>query len=239
MRYSRLVVMSMLLSPLDSALAQVSIQFSLPSVQIGVNQQTYPHLVQVPGYPVYYDPQARSNYFFYDGMYWVYQGDDWYTSTWYNGPWAQVQRQAVPVYLLRVPVRYYRSPPAYFHGWRRDAPPQWSQHWGGDWEQQHQGWNQWNHNRQTPKPAPLPVYQRQYSGNRYPAAVDEQRQIYSQNYRHEPRDPAVRQYYPRTQQPAHPPEPAKGNQGKGGQHEQPGHGSGQQQGDDRGQGHGK
>jgi len=51
MRYLRLVVMSMLLSPLDSALAQVSIQFSLPSVQIGVNMQAYPHWSRCPAIP--------------------------------------------------------------------------------------------------------------------------------------------------------------------------------------------
>jgi len=234
MRYLRLVVVSMLLSPLGSAQAQVSIQFSLPGVQIGVNQERYPRLVQVPGYPVYYDPGARSNYFFYDGMYWVYQGDNWYTSTWYNGPWGMVDRFNVPVFLLRVPVRYYRSPPPYFQGWRRDRPPQWGQHWGGDWERQHQGWDRWNR-RQAPRPAPLPSYQRQYSGNRYPAA-EQQPVLHNQRYRREPRDPVVRQYYPRVE-PARAPEPARGHQGKG--QPEPKHGSGQQQGDDRGQGHGK
>ena len=38
------------------ALAQVSIQIGLPGVSIGINQPVYPQLVQVPGYPVYYDP---------------------------------------------------------------------------------------------------------------------------------------------------------------------------------------
>ena len=60
-----LIVLSLLLFPLTSAHAEIS--FS-----IGINVPVYPRLVRVPGYPVYYDPRAQSNYFFYDGLYWVY-----------------------------------------------------------------------------------------------------------------------------------------------------------------------
>jgi hypothetical protein len=50
------------------------------------------------------------------------------------------------------------------------VPPRWGERWGHDWEQHHQGWDHWDRN--TPQTrAPLPVYQRQYSGNRYPRAV--------------------------------------------------------------------
>ena len=126
-----------------------------------------------PGYPVYYAPQVNSNYFFYDGMYWVYQRDNWYASSWYNGPWGLVAPEAVPLYVLRVPVRYYRQPPAYFRGWRADAPPRWGEHWGNAWEQSHSGWDNWNRSA-APAPAPLPVYQRQYSGNRYPRVEQQQ-----------------------------------------------------------------
>jgi hypothetical protein len=190
MRYSLLVGL-LLLSPASSTLAQVSFQFDLPSVSIGINQPVFPQLVLVPGYPVYYDPNASSNYFFYDGVYWVYAGDTWYASDWYNGPWARVAPQDVPMFVLRVPVRYYRSPPSYFRGWHRDAPPRWGEHWGNDWERSHAGWDRW-HRNEAPRPAPLPVYQRQYSGNRYPPP-QQQRALHGENYRHEPRDPAVRQ----------------------------------------------
>ena len=37
-----------------------------------------------------------------------------------------------------------------------------------DWQHQRSGWDEWNHNS-VPRPAPLPTYQRQYSGNRYPS----------------------------------------------------------------------
>src|SRR6185369_10651419 len=116
----KLIVLSMLLGSLPAA-AQLSINFGAPGVHIGINVQVYPTLQRVPGYPVYYAPGLNSNYFFYDGMYWVYDQDNWYASSWYNGPWGMVDRFDVPAYVLRVPVRYYRHAPSYFHGWRADA----------------------------------------------------------------------------------------------------------------------
>jgi hypothetical protein len=183
------------LLPAAAVQAQVSvgIQIGLPGVNIGVNMPSYPMLVQVPGYPVYYDPQASSNYFFYDGLYWVYTGDNWYASSWYNGPWDLIGRDYVPLYVLRVPVRYYRHPPPYFRGWSEDAPPRWAQHWGHEWEQRRPGWDRWDH-RNTPPPAPLPRYQQKYPGDRYPTAVEQQRQIRSEYYRHQPREAVTRQH---------------------------------------------
>jgi hypothetical protein len=200
-----LVVLWMFLWSITPAAAQVSVGIGLPSVSIGINLPVYPQLVAVPGYPVYYAPQVSSNYFFYDGMYWVYQQDNWYASTWYNGPWGLVDRAYVPLYVLRVPVRYYRHPPAYFHGWRGDAPPRWGEHWGGDWERSHSGWDHWNRNA-VPALAPLPVYQRQYSGSRYPQ-VEQQHVLQSQSYRYQPQDAVVQQHYQaqRIQSPAAPP----------------------------------
>ena len=93
----------------------------MPGITIGINVPVYPQLVLVPGYPVYYDPRAETNYFFYDGLYWVFQGDNWYVSSWYNGPWQLVAPVEVPLFVLRIPVRYYRHPPAYFRGWHADA----------------------------------------------------------------------------------------------------------------------
>src|SRR5512141_2313065 len=102
----------LLLSPVAPAFAQLSINYGEPGVSIGIQLGGYPRLQRIPGYPVYYAPGVETNYFFYDGLYWVYNGDDWYASSWYNGPWRPVDRFDVPVYLLRVPVRYYRHPPA-------------------------------------------------------------------------------------------------------------------------------
>ena len=180
------IVLWMLLCSIAPAAAQFS-------VSIGINLPVYPQLVPVPGYPVYYAPQVNSNYFFYDGMYWVYQGDNWYASSWYNGPWGLVDPEAVPLFILRVPVRYYRHAPVYFRGWGSDAPPRWGEHWGKSWEQRRSGWDNWNRSS-VPSPAPLPVYQRQYSGNKYPR-VEQQQVLQSQNYRYQPRDAVVQQHY--------------------------------------------
>ncbi len=186
MRY-RILLLLLLLGVPTAAPAQIN---------IGINISLFPELVRVPDYPVYYAPRQNVNYFFYDGMYWVYQNDDWYSSDWYNGPWWRTAPEYVPVYVLRVPVRYYRQPPAYFRGWRQDAPPRWGEHWGRDWEQRRSGWDKWDR-RAAPKPAPLPAYQRNYSGNKYPK-VEEQHKLHDQKYRYQPKDALVREHVQQT-----------------------------------------
>jgi hypothetical protein len=173
------------------AAAQVSLSIGMPNVHIGINLPLFPQLVRVPGYPVYYAPSVQSNYFFYDGLYWVYEDDNWYSSDWYNGPWGFVDPGHVPLYVLRVPVRYYRSPPSYFRGWAVSAPPRWGDHWGNDWQQRRRGWDRWDR-ASAPAPAPLPTYQMRFPESRYPQA-EQQRDLRSQNYGHQPRDPVLRQ----------------------------------------------
>lgn len=185
------IVLGILLCLATPAVAQVSVGISLPHVSIGINLPLYPELVPVEGYPVYYAPRLNANYFFYDGMYWVYQDDYWYTSDWYNGPWWLVEPEFVPVFILRIPVRYYRSPPRYFYGWPAYAPPRWDRHWGHEWEQRRRGWDRWDR-RSVPPPAPRPDYQRRYSGNRYPR-VEQQQILHQQHYRYQPRDTMVRE----------------------------------------------
>ena len=190
MRYG-LLVLWVLVCPVTPALAQMSIGIVLPGMSIGINLPVFPELVRVPGYPVYYAPRLDSNFFFYDGMYWVYQDDVWYTSSWYNGPWGRVAPELVPLFVLLIPVRYYRAPPAYFRGWQPDAPPRWGEHWGHAWEQHRSGWSNWNR-RAAPAPAPLPVYQRRYAGDHYPDGPRQQA-LQQRNYRYQPRDTTVRQ----------------------------------------------
>jgi len=188
-----LIALCLLMFSATAAPAQISIGIGLPNVSIGINIPLYPELVPVPGYPVYYAPQLSANYFFYDGMYWVFHNDNWYASSWYNGPWGLVDPVYVPVFILRVPVRYYVRPPVYFHGWRHDAPPQWGRHWGTGWEQRRRGWDRWNR-AYVPTRAPLPVYQRQYRGDRYPR-VEQQQSLHRQQYRYQPRNEKVRSIY--------------------------------------------
>ena len=192
-RHGLIVLLLVLSCSATPGAAQVSIDIGLPSVNIGINVPVFPELVVVPGHPVYYAPRLDVNYFFYDGMYWVYQRDYWYASYWYNGPWRLVAPEVVPVFILRVPVRYYRHPPVYFREWRADAPPRWGEHWGREWEQRRSGWDRWSRGS-APAPAPLPVYQRQYSGHRYPPAAQQQA-LHNKNYRYEPQDSVARQVY--------------------------------------------
>ncbi len=180
-------------------------------VSISINLSLYPDLVVVPGYPVYYAPRLDSNYFFYDGMYWVFQGDSWYASSWYNGPWQLVTPEYVPLFILRVPVRYYRRPPVFFRDWQVNASPRWGEHWGNDWTRRRGGWDRWDRNA-APAAAPLPAYQRQYSGNRYPGA-DQQQALQSRNYNYQPHDPVVRQRYQAPRAETAPASPQRGTQG--------------------------
>jgi hypothetical protein len=177
-------------------------------VSIEINVATYPTLVQVPGYPVYYDPQLSSNYFFYDGLYWVFAGDTWYASSWYNGPWQLVAPESVPLFVLRVPVRYYRQPPVYFRGWQGDAPPRWGERWGQTWEARRPGWDRWDH-QAVPAPAPLPVYQRQYTGARYPRAPEQQQAIRAQSYAYQPREAVSQQHVQAPARPVSTPAPVR------------------------------
>ena len=204
---------------------QVSFQIDAPGVSIGLNVPMLPQLVRVPGYPVYYAPRVGGNYFFYDGMYWVLQGDTWYQSVWFNGPWTPVPPVAVPAFLLRVPVRYYRAPPPWFAGWRADRPPRWGEHWGHDWEHRRAGWDRWDRHA-APPPAPLPAYQREYAGERYPRP-DEQPGLHSRYYSYRPRDAEVRQAY--ASHGVHPGPPPGHDRGGGEKH---GHGEGHGHGHD-------
>ena len=119
MRHWWLIGLALLLCTAAPAEAQISVGIGVPSLDIGIHLPGLPSLSIVPGSPVYYAPRVNSNFFFYDGMYWVYQDDNWYSSSWYNGPWAAVDPNIVPEFVLRVPVRYYRHPPTYFRDGRR------------------------------------------------------------------------------------------------------------------------
>ena len=178
--------------------AQLSVGVDLPGVSIGINLGGYPELQPIPGYPVYYAPQADANLFFYDGLYWAYSQDGWYSSEWYNGPWQSLDVEVVPVFLLRVPVRYYRQPPMYFRAWRDDAPPRWGERWGHDWERRHRDWDHWDR-QAAPRLAPLPLYQRDYGGDRYPHR-EAQRELRSRHYDYQPREEVARHIYQRPAQ---------------------------------------
>jgi len=143
---------------LASAILWCAAGTAIGQVSIGIHIGSSPNLVVIPGYPVYYAPGIGSNYFFFDGMYWVYQEDGWYSSSGYNGPWEFVDPMYVPIELLQVPVRYYRQPPVYFRAWQSDRPPRWEEHWGQGWAQRRSGWDQQVHHD---RPAAAPPAQAQ------------------------------------------------------------------------------
>ena len=171
------LALSLLAAPLSPALAQA--QFSLhlggPGVSLGIVMPVVPELVQVPGAPVYYAPRAHANYFFFDGVYWVFHADRWYASAGYDGPWHLVAPEYVPAYVLRVPVRYYRAPPAYFRGWRVDDSPRWDQRWGREWEHRRAGWDR--RDGHAPRPVAWPAPPRDDRGDRRPRALERSRAV--------------------------------------------------------------
>ena len=78
---TKLVVVTLFFILLGTITAEAQVR-----VSIGINLPVFPQLVIVPNYPVYYAPSVRANYFFYDGLYWVFNVDDgyWYSSSWYK-----------------------------------------------------------------------------------------------------------------------------------------------------------
>jgi hypothetical protein len=134
----------------------------------------------IPESPVYFAPGVDSNYFVHDGLFWDYYNDGWYSSVWYNGPWAYVDPVYVPTYILWVPIRYYRRPPAHFRHWHPQRPPRWAEHWGPDWQRRHNA--VFGGRAHATARAPLPVYQRQFTRHNYPRPA-QQAAIHAQHQR--------------------------------------------------------
>jgi len=178
-----------------AASEQAVFDFEARGGHINLSIGAYPQLVPIPGYPVYYAPDLGRNYFFYDGLYWVFHHDRWYVSDWYDGPWEGVDPFDVPLFILRIPVRYYAEPPPYFGRWDRDRAPRWHETFGRDWAEAHRDWDRFDRRRVPPR-APLPDYQRHYRDDRYPSG-GERDGLRSEHYRLDPQDPAARSYWER------------------------------------------
>jgi len=157
-------------------LAAAETEVWLAGESIGLTLSAYPRLVPVPGYAVYYQPGGRAYYFFYEGAFWFFRDQRWYRSRWYSGPWQLMWRDEVPLFLLRVPLRYYPRPPDELRGGPPDTAPRWDEHWGQGWQALPLGWQRWNR-RTTPPAGPLPAYQRRYAGSNYPHDVALQARI--------------------------------------------------------------
>ncbi len=187
-----LLAACILLGATTAAWGQVSVgvEVAVPGLSLGITIPAYPSLVPIPGYPVYYAPRLGVNLFFYEGMYWLFAQDNWYYSSWYDGPWYLAQPAFVPDFILRIPILYYRRPPPYFLRWNREGPPRWGEHWGRAWQDRRRGWDRWNRAAVPPR-APLPSYQHRYPRGRYPG-LGEQRNLENRYYPFRPRTPQGR-----------------------------------------------
>jgi len=177
---------------------QFGVSAQLPGVSINLGLPAQPAMALIPGLPVYYAPHVRANYFFYDGLYWVLHGDDWYFSSWFGGPWYAVDPYDVPDFILRIPVRYFPLRPHYFLGWHPESSPRWGDHWGHDWSHRRRGWDHWDR-RHLPAVAPLPEYQRRFPAHRYPDTDRQQRAIRGVNEHYHPREARTREAIERQQ----------------------------------------
>jgi len=95
-----------------------------PIVNVDINIGAPPRFVVVTGTPVYYAPSVSYNYFFYNGRYYLFHNELWFSSAHYNGPWATIAFERVPRPILTVPVEYYRRPPGH---WKKHGPPPWAE----------------------------------------------------------------------------------------------------------------
>ena len=127
-------------------------------------------------------------------MYWVFQNDNWYASSWYNGPWDLVAPDAVPLYVLRVPGALLPPSAGVLPRLAPRRAAALGRALGPRWDAAAPGWDRWDR-RPRRRRAPLPRYQRQYSGDRYPHAEEQRRAFESRNYRYRPREEAVRRHF--------------------------------------------
>jgi hypothetical protein len=179
------IATSMLLYAAVPAHAQVSVGIQSHGVSIGFNVSAYPRMVAIPGYPVYYDPRMSSNYFFYDGLYWVVPGQQLVFERlvrWPVGP----DRAAVCARVRAARSGSLLRPAAsLFCRLERGCCPALGEYWGNDWQQQRSGWDSLGSSIRLSSRA-VAGLSAQYSGSRYPRAVDQQYSIQATNYRYHP-----------------------------------------------------
>ena len=70
-----------------------------------------PHLVAVPGSPVFYGPNANYNLFVYGGRYYSFHSGTWFFAASSGGSWSIIATERVPRPVLAVPATYYKIPP--------------------------------------------------------------------------------------------------------------------------------
>jgi hypothetical protein len=87
-----------------------------------------PHLVVVPGSPVYYAPEVDYNVFVYRNHYWSLHDGAWFYAPTHRGPWRVVESAQVPRAVRAVPVKYYKVPPGHAKKFAEHCPPGHAKH---------------------------------------------------------------------------------------------------------------
>jgi hypothetical protein len=86
-----------------------------------------PHVMAVPGSPVYTAAQVDFNVFLFGGKYWSHHNDVWFVAPRPGARWTRVAVTAVPHEVRAVPVTYYKVKPKHAKGMRehegRGCPP--------------------------------------------------------------------------------------------------------------------
>jgi hypothetical protein len=88
------------------ALAETSVSINIgpPAVVVA----SPPEMVVIPNSLVYYAPGVEVDLLFHRDYWYTRNGNRWFRSHSYNGPWNVVGRRAVPAEIVRVP-RNYRT----------------------------------------------------------------------------------------------------------------------------------
>lgn len=103
---------SYLFSP-ERTLAEINVNMDigLPLPIIVIPEP--PVVVLIPGTPVYHAPHVGIDIFFYSNRWYRKHNGRWYKASYYNGPWAYLPVQRIPVALVNLPPDYRHIPPGH------------------------------------------------------------------------------------------------------------------------------
>lgn len=90
--------------PTNNGLAEVNFNINIGAPPMIVAEPA--EVVLIPSSGVYFVADAGPDLFFHAGFWWSPQGERWYRSQVYNGPWVVVEHRHVPVQVVRVPKDY-------------------------------------------------------------------------------------------------------------------------------------
>ena len=162
-----LLALGLVIGSVTPATAQVSIGIGLPGVSIGINLPVYPQLVRGAGLPGLLRAASEFELLLLRRHVLGLPGDNWYASSWYNGPWGLVARRPCRCSSCasRCATTGARRRTSTDGGpTRRRVGASTGATTGSSIEADGTSGIATPRRRR----APLPTYQRQYSGNRYP-----------------------------------------------------------------------